>query len=437
MLGAIVGDVVGSTREFHPIKTKAFDLLTPESHITDDTVLTIAVAMAAAGGRDLSDTLRDYSRRHVVSYGLSYWSWVGTPSMRAYGSWSNGAAMRVSSAAWLASHPAEVLRLARWSAEVTHDHPEAVRAAEAVALAVHLARSGCSVDDVRRFVSAASGYDLSRDIDSLRGEAQFECKAWISVPRAIICALDSDDFEDAIRNAVSLGGDADTEGAIAGAIAEPLHGIPSFIETDVLGRLPDDLRRDLQTLRSAIVPPAFDPSWLGDLRTWDPECVEAWKARRRPVPIATTTPAPPSLRRRGGLLHHLKLLFESGRRHTEAVSPAPVPVPHEVAKGREALDTYAEQMRLYGWREGAVRRTLRLFENHAVLHDRLVDLISSVAAVEAYEGRDPVAFLQNVHPSSPNPQEIMFGFVEYAEIEMIDVQSMLADVKARIATSAG
>lgn len=94
-------------------------------------------------------------------------------------------------------------------------------------------------------------------------------------------------------------------------------------------------------------------------------------------------------------------------------------------------------MRLYGWREGAVRRTLRLFENHAVLHDRLVDLISSVAAVEAYEGRDPLAFLQNVHPSSPNPQEIMFGFVEYAEIEMIDVESMLADMKARIATSTG
>ena len=134
MLGAIVGDVVGSTREFHPLRTKAFDLLTPDSHFTDDTVLTIAVAMAAADGRDLAETLRDYSRRHVVSYGLAYWSWVCTPSMPAYGSWSNGAAMRVSPAAWLASHPADVLRLARWSAEATHDHPEAVRAAASEAV---------------------------------------------------------------------------------------------------------------------------------------------------------------------------------------------------------------------------------------------------------------------------------------------------------------
>lgn len=429
MLGAIVGDMVGSTREFHPIKTKTFDLLPPESHLTDDTVLTIAVAMAAAGGRDLADTLRDYSRRHVCSYGLAYWSWVGTPSMPAYGSWSNGAAMRVSSAAWLASHPAEVLRLARWSAVATHDHPEAVRAAEAVALAVHLARCGCDSAVVRRIVSAASGFDLSRDVDDLRSVASFECKAWISVPRAIVCALESGDFEDAIRNAVSLGGDADTEAAIA----EPLHGIPASIEAEVLKRLPEDLRADLGTLRDAIVPPSFDQAWLDALETWDPGCVEAWNAKRRPEIRATAAPVPVPPRK--DLRQRLKRLLVFGRPPAEVAPPAGNPVPREVQSGREALAEYAEQMRRYGWREGAVRHTLRLFADDAPLHDRLVNLVSSLAALEAFEGRDTEAFLRNVQPSSPNPQEILFGVLEYAEIEMIEVQALLRSVRARVAPS--
>lgn len=403
MLGAIAGDVVGSTREFSPIKTKVFDLLVDDSHMTDDTVLTIAVGMAIAGGLDIAGTLRSYSQRHVVSYGMAYWLWVRDPSMGPYHSWANGGAMRVSSTAWLASDTGEVLRLARWSAEPTHDHPEAVRAAVAVALAIHLARAGWEADRVAEAVSKFSGYDLLKRVQKHRDEAEFECKAWISVPRAIACALQSTSFEDALRNAVSLGGDADTEAAIAGAIAEPLHGIEREFEARILGRLPEDLQRDLATLRARSVVARPNSLVLKDLKPWDPDCVRRWQSafdRARPAFPPELEPAPE------------KLVGWWGSRLGRLVGKRPpiaVPtVPASVREGREALRVFKQVKDSYGCREMAVREAGRSVLPMGTEVEQLAALLNRVAALDASDGDAAAGDLRK-------------AVAEYAETEMLDL----------------
>lgn len=409
MLGAIAGDVVGSTREFNPIKTKAFDLLVDDSHITDDSVLTIAVGMAIAGGLDLAETLRAYSQRHVVSYGMAYWLWVRDPSIGPYHSWANGGAMRVSSAAWLASDTGEVLRLARWSAEPTHDHPEAVRAAVAVALAIHLARAGWEADRVADTVSRVSGYDLLKRVGEHRAEAEFECKAWISVPRAIACALQSTSFEDALRNAVSLGGDADTEAAIAGAIAEPLHGIGRALEADIIGRLPEELRRDLGTLRGRSVEPRVDPIVLRDLQPWDPDCVRRWQsAFDRARTVVPPEPEPKTEEPLGWWRSGLRRLV--GRRPQPISVPA---VPASVLKGRTAIRVFEEVKGSYGCREMAVREAGRSVLPMGTEAQQLATLLNHLAAQEESDGGTDAGGLRS-------------AVIEYVDTEMLDLNVQVA-----------
>lgn len=424
MLGAIVGDVVGSTREFHPIKTKAFELIVDDSHLTDDTVLTIAVGMAIAGGLDLAATLRAYSRRHVVSYGMAYWAWVRDPSMGPYSSWSNGASMRVSSTAWLASDTREVLRLARWSAQPTHDHPEAVRGAEAVALAVHLARTGWPPPRIREAVTRLSGYDLSGSVVDLRATAEFECKTWISVPRAIVCALRSTCFEDAIRNAVSLGGDADTEAAIAGAIAEPLHGIDAALAEAVVRRLPEDLRADLRTLRAKSAPAVVDPAFLAALPAWDPGCVRNWQSRfDAPAPPAAFEEAPAEARG-GGWFRRLRGLLGSSSAEGDRV-PA---MPPEAQAAREALATFVRVARSYGCREMAVREAARQVLRTGTPSAQISALLVAVAVLEEVEGRDPMSILGLDESAIPQVlRDLRRGIADHADTEMLDLEALLAE----------
>lgn len=427
MLGAIVGDVVGSTREFHPIKTKAFELLVDDSHLTDDTVLTIAVGMAIAGGLDLAATLRAYSRRHVVSYGMAYWAWVRDPSMGPYSSWSNGASMRVSSTAWLAPDTREVLRLARWSAQPTHDHPEAVRGAEAVALAIHLARAGWPAPRIREAVTRLSGYDLSGSVDDLRATAEFECKTWISVPRAIVCALRSTSFEDAIRNAVSLGGDADTEAAIAGAIAEPLHGIDAALAEAVVRRLPKDLRTDLRALRSRSAPAVVATDFLAALPAWDPDCVRRWQSRfDAPAPPVAIVEEAPAEARGGGWFRRLRDLLGQSSAEVDRV-PA---IPPEARAAREALATFVRVARSYGCREMAVREAARQILRTGTPSAQISALLVAVAVLEEAEGRDPMPILGLDESAIPQAlRDLRRGIAGHADTEMLDLEALLAEAR--------
>jgi ADP-ribosylglycohydrolase len=243
MLGAIAGDVIGSVFEYAGTKTKDFPLLGAGSSLTDDTVMTIAVAVAIMDGAGFAETLRHYGRRYpLADYGGMFARWLRDPSMGPYGSWGNGSAMRVSPVGLAFESTEEVLDQARRSAEVTHDHPEGIRGAEAVALAVFLASRGAEKAEIRRRVTEHSGYALDRSIDELRPAYSFTESCALTVPPALRCFLEGESFEDTVRLAVSLGGDADTLACIAGSIAAPFYGgVPEPLATEVRGRLPAEL----------------------------------------------------------------------------------------------------------------------------------------------------------------------------------------------------
>jgi ADP-ribosylglycohydrolase len=243
MLGAIAGDIIGSPYEADAIKHKAFPLFSERSRFTDDTVLTLAVAQHFIRGTDYVSVFHEYASVYpYAGYGGSFRQWAQSGATEPYGSWGNGSAMRVSPVGWACKGEAEVLDEAHRSAAVTHDHPDGIHGAQAVALAVYLARTGRSRQTIRDEICARFGYDLSRTVEEIRPTYEFDVSCQGSVPESLICFLDSEDFEDAIRNAVSLGGDADTMACIAGAIAEAFYGgVPSFIETRVYQLLPRQL----------------------------------------------------------------------------------------------------------------------------------------------------------------------------------------------------
>ncbi len=235
MLGAIIGDIVGSPYEFESDKTKDFELFTEESHLTDDSMMTFAVGCACAKA-DLNDEedfkswvvyyMRKIGRAFPsAGYGEHFYRWLRSDFMGAYNSFGNGAAMRVSPVAWVSESIEETEKLARWSAEVTHNHPEGVKGAQAVAAAVFLARTGKSKQEIKQYIENKY-YTLGFTLDEIRPSYQFDVTCQGSVPQAIECFLESEDFFDALRNAVSLGGDGDTIAAIAGSIAEAYYGLP-------------------------------------------------------------------------------------------------------------------------------------------------------------------------------------------------------------------
>jgi ADP-ribosylglycohydrolase len=240
MLGAIAGDMIGSIYESVRTKQKDFKLLTPLSSYTDDTVLTVAVADALMGDRDFGRTIRAYAwRRPLRGYGPRFYRWMLSAGGRPYNSLGNGSAMRVSPVAYAGTSEQDVLQLAARSAECTHNHPEGIKGAQAAALCVYLARTGSTKDSIRRAMIDRFAYDVARSIDDVRPTYRVSLTCPGSVPEAIIAFLDSRDFEDAVRNAVSLGGDADTQAAIAGSIAEAYYGgVPVEIATRVWRKLP-------------------------------------------------------------------------------------------------------------------------------------------------------------------------------------------------------
>jgi ADP-ribosylglycohydrolase len=251
MLGAIAGDVIGSVHEGAGTKTKDFPLLAPKSRFTDDTVLTVAVAECLLRGRDYVEAFHDYFKSYPSrGFGGTFFAWASSRKREPYNSWGNGSAMRVSPVGYSASTLEEVLEEAKRSAEVTHNHEQGIRGAQATAAAVFLARTGNSKDQIRRYIEEQFGYFLDESLDQLRPTYRFDVSCQGSVPQSIIAFLESDGFEDAIRNAISLGGDADTMACIAGAIAEAYYGgVPAEIATSVLARLDQRLTTVVREFR--------------------------------------------------------------------------------------------------------------------------------------------------------------------------------------------
>lgn len=251
MLGAIIGDIVGSPYEFESDKTKEFMLFSPHCRPTDDSIMTIAVGCACVEAdcydednfeRTLVEKMRELGRMYRgAGYGGMFYRWLMSDHMQAYNSFGNGSAMRVSPTAYAVDTLEDVERLARWSAEVTHNHPEGVKGAQAVAAAIFLARTGSSKDEIKRYIEDKY-YDLDFTLDDIREGYSFDVTCQGSVPQAIKCFLEAEDYEDAIRNAVSLGGDADTQAAMAGAIAEAFFGIPDELQEEGLSYLDETLQ---------------------------------------------------------------------------------------------------------------------------------------------------------------------------------------------------
>ena len=243
MLGAIAGDIIGSVYEHRPIKHADFPVFQPGCRFTDDTVLTVATAHALLEGGDYETTYRSFGQRYpAAGYGGTFRRWIFDEAMGPYGSYGNGSAMRVSPIGWAFSSVDEVLAEAERSAAVTHSHPEGIKGAQAVALAIFLARTGSGRDEIRAEISTRFAYDLDRTVEEIRPTYAFDVTCQGSVPEAIVAFLDSESVEHSIRLAISLGGDADTQAAIAGSIAEALYGgVPPEIAEPVRHRLTPDL----------------------------------------------------------------------------------------------------------------------------------------------------------------------------------------------------
>jgi len=253
MLGAIVGDIIGSVYEGRKQwmlerNTDFEPLFAHNARFTDDTVLTIAVADYLLNSRDLVETLKAYANTYPrAGYGKAFKEWAFGDDETPYNSYGNGSAMRVSPVAYAFSTLDEVLIHAKLSAAVTHNHPEGVKGAQAVAAAVFLARTGEAKSEIARYISGRFNYHLDNTIEQIRWGYSFDSSCQGSVPQAITAALESTDFENAVRLAVSLGGDADTLASMAGAIAEGLYGgVPAEIAAAATAKLDDHLASILQ-----------------------------------------------------------------------------------------------------------------------------------------------------------------------------------------------
>ncbi len=243
MIGAIAGDIIGSVYEFNNIKTKDFPLFSPLSRFTDDTVLTVAAANAIISGTPYCDSIRLFGRAYPnAGYGRFFKNWLFSEGTAPYNSFGNGSAMRVSPFGFAFHTIDEVLKEARLSAEITHNHPEGIKGAQAVALAIYLARKGADRGIIQKEIHDRFNYNLERSVDDIRVNYTYDVSCQGTVPEAIICFLKSVSYEDAIRNAISIGGDSDTLACITGGISEAFYGpVPEDIFKKVEEILPDDL----------------------------------------------------------------------------------------------------------------------------------------------------------------------------------------------------
>ncbi len=245
MIGAIAGDIIGSCYEGDWIKTTEFPLFSERSRFTDDTVLTVAIAEAILEQGDYATALKLWGRRYPgAGYGGTFYRWIFSDSFEPYNSWGNGSAMRVSPVGFAFDSAEEVLAEAVKTAAVTHDHTEGIKGAQATALAVFLARTGESKEAIRQQIVSLFGYNLDRTLDEIRPGYAFDVSCQGSVPESILAFLESTSYEDAVRKAVSLGGDSDTMACIAGGIAQAFYGVlPDRIVREVRARLPEAFLR--------------------------------------------------------------------------------------------------------------------------------------------------------------------------------------------------
>lgn len=264
MFGAILGDIIGSPYEFdRGNKSKDFPLFSRNSKITDDSVMTLAVADAflsiapntddAEIRRRLIQSMQTYGQAFPhAGYGGMFRRWLKDPNPQPYGSYGNGSAMRVSSAGWLFDNLETVRHMARLSAEVTHNHPEGIKGAEATASAIYLARTGSTKAEIKAYIEENFHYDLSRTCDEIRPAYRHVESCQETVPEAITAFLEGNSFEDVIRTAVSLGGDCDTLTCIAGSIAEGFYGIPEELKKQCRERLPENLQKVLRRFEETL-----------------------------------------------------------------------------------------------------------------------------------------------------------------------------------------
>jgi ADP-ribosyl-[dinitrogen reductase] hydrolase len=240
MWGTVIGDIVGSVYEFAPTKEKAFEpFFHPRGHFTDDTLCTVALAEALLKDGDPAAYLRKWCNEYsTLSFGGNFQFWFRSPDAGAYQSYGNGAAMRVSPAAMLGTTLEHALALSDHITGITHDHEEGIKGARAVTEAIWLLHRGAEAEVVRERITKTYGYALDRTVDQIRPSYRFDETCQGTVPEAILCALESHDFEDTIRNAVSLGGDSDTVAAIAGSMAEARFSVPEDMVIHAKSSLP-------------------------------------------------------------------------------------------------------------------------------------------------------------------------------------------------------
>lgn len=264
MYGAILGDIIGSPFEFdRGDKTKDFKLFSRRSHFTDDSVMTLAVCEALLKvGQDVTvkeiedaviSSMQSWGRRYPhAGYGGYFRRWLTACHPEPYNSFGNGSAMRVSAAGWLYDSLEKTRTVAKATANVTHNHPEGIKGAEATASAIFMARNGLSKEEIKKYIEKEFHYDLNRTLNEIRPDYHMDETCQKTVPEAIIAFLEAKDFEDAIRNAVSLGGDTDTLGAITGSIAEAYYGIPEWLMTECRKRINKDMRVVLDDFNDAL-----------------------------------------------------------------------------------------------------------------------------------------------------------------------------------------
>ena len=252
MLGAIVGDIVGSIYEFNNHRSKEFPLFGEKCKFTDDTVLTVAVADCLMSNGNYAKYIKNYARKYTGrGYGGRFRQWVSSDSWEPYNSWGNGSAMRVSAVGFAYADLAEVMVESQRSAEVTHNHPQGIRGAQATAVAIFMARQGQSKVEIKETIAKSFGYNLNRTVDEIRPVYKFNESCQETVPEAIIAFLESTNFEDAIRNGISLGGDSDTLTCITGGIAEAFYGgVPQDISEKALSYLPKEMREVVEEFRT-------------------------------------------------------------------------------------------------------------------------------------------------------------------------------------------
>lgn len=246
LLAAIAGDIIGSVYERNAEKTTQFPLFIPGSRFTDDTVMTIAVAEVCLNPLESNyvDSMKNWGRKYPnAGYGGAFSSWLQASDNQPYGSWGNGSAMRVSAIGWAFDSLVATIDAAAASAAVTHNHPEGIKGAQATAAAIFLARTGAPKAIIADFITDEFGYDLNRRLDDIRPGYQFDVSCQGSVPESLLAFLESDNYEHAIRLAVSLGGDADTQACIAGSVAGAFYReMPPEIEAQAWERLPEEMR---------------------------------------------------------------------------------------------------------------------------------------------------------------------------------------------------